>query len=98
MSDAELSNVSVNGKRLTWRELVEHREVEMSKLREKASLFDDLDRCEHGRHKGDACTLTEGCGGPSHGNPLALPDGTIGYGLSGVPIVHPFLAREEPHP
>ena len=52
-----------------------------------ASILQDLDRCEHGRHHGDACV---GCnGGASRGNPLFDPGDTIGYGIHGRPIVLP---------
>lgn len=36
-------------------------------LNDFAVLVSDLDRCPHGRHKGDVCG---GCNGPSLGNPL----------------------------
>jgi hypothetical protein len=40
-----------------------------------ATFCSDLDRCEHGRHRGDVCG---GCrGGVSLGNPLARLDANI---------------------
>lgn len=51
-----------------------------------AALAADLDRCQHGRHKGDDCGS---CGTRSLGNPN-LPSGhVIGYGLRGERIVMP---------
>ncbi|MDX3759307.1 hypothetical protein [Streptomyces sp. AK02-04a] len=57
-----------------------------------ATLLADLDRCEHGRHQGDACGS---CGPWSHGNPHLKPGSVIGYGLRGDAIVMP--AREFKH-
>lgn len=69
----------------------------------EASL-DDLDRCPHGRHAGDACagwTGPEvhdgGCeGGISLGNPHLSPGQHIGYDISGRSIrvrgIRPFRA------
>lgn len=51
-----------------------------------AALVADLDRCEHGRHQGDACG---DCGTESHGNPHLAPGQVIGYGLRGDRIVMP---------
>lgn len=57
-----------------------------------AALAADLDRCQHGRHQGDACGS---CGGTSHGNPNLKTGQVIGYGLGGDHIVMP--AREDKH-
>ncbi|HWM95534.1 MAG TPA: hypothetical protein VNO54_00615 [Streptosporangiaceae bacterium] len=57
-----------------------------------AALVADLDRCEHGRHQGDAC---DSCGPWSHGNPHLRPGSVIGFGLRGDAIVMP--AREFKH-
>lgn len=54
----------------------------------------DLDRCPHGRHKGDTCAgwygpgpRDGGCqGGVSQGNPHMAPGAIIGYGLGADPI------------
>jgi hypothetical protein len=58
-----------------------------------AAVLADLDRCEHGRHKGDICSgkMPGGCGGPSHGNPHMEEGEVIGYGIGGYddPIVFP---------
>jgi hypothetical protein len=49
-------------------------------------IRDGIDRCEHGRHRRDACS---GCGGASHG---ALTPGTvIGHTISGTRIVVPLV-------
>lgn len=60
-------------------------------------LLRDLDRCPHGRHRGDACAgwrgpdrFDGGCqGGVSVGNPLIKPGQHIGYGLYGEFVVAP---------
>ncbi|MFH8813055.1 hypothetical protein ACH4GZ_38650 [Streptomyces hygroscopicus] len=57
-----------------------------------AALVADLDRCEHGRHRGDSCG---DCGSESHGNPHLTPGQVIGYGLHGDRIVMPD--RESKH-
>lgn len=64
-----------------------------------AAMLADLDRCRHGRHRGDVCS---GCHGQSVGNPFAqgnlaylvedhegapYPHGTIGIDINGRPIV-----------
>jgi hypothetical protein len=51
-----------------------------------AALVADLDRCQHGRHEGDACA---DCGGASPGNPLIGLNGVIGYDRHGHYIVLP---------
>lgn len=100
-TEREVSNTSVNGKRLTWEELCERQREELTRLRSLAGSLGDLDRCEHGRHEGDACTLVGGCGGPSHGNPIAQ-NGVLGYDLSGRPVHvgfwlgRPSTERQEP--
>jgi hypothetical protein len=54
-----------------------------------AALVADLDRCQHGRHQGDACGPADACTGTSVGNPHLRPGQTIGYGLRGDHIVMP---------
>lgn len=60
-----------------------------------AALVADLDRCQHGRHHGDACGPADACTGTSSGNPHLRPGQTIGYGLRGERIVMPD--REHKH-
>lgn len=60
-----------------------------------AALVADLDRCVHGRHRGDPCGPADACNGTSAGNPHLRPNHVIGYGLRGVPIVMPD--REHKH-
>jgi hypothetical protein len=55
----------------------------------------DLDRCQHGRHQGDACGPADACTGTSAGNPHLRPGAVIGYGLRGDPIVMPD--RDDKH-
>lgn len=87
--DAEMSNLTVGGKRLTWKEAAEHYMTQTHEARRFKTLLLDLDRCEHGRHEGDVCSS---CGGPSHGNP-AVQERHLGYDLSGRPIVIPDRHR-----
>lgn len=58
----------------------------MTKAERFMLILLDLDRCEHGRHEGDACI---GCGGPSVGNNLINPGEVIGFGRDGTLIVMP---------
>lgn len=93
-------NISVGGRRLTWRERAAELQQVANRARGLADLLLDLNRCEHGRHEGDAC---EGCADFSTGNPVALgptasrvldvPERTIGFGPEGLPIVVPERAR-----
>ncbi|KIF66224.1 hypothetical protein HY68_36535 [Streptomyces sp. AcH 505] len=52
-------------------------------------VLSDLDRCQHGRHQGDACGPADACTGTSAGNPHIRPGQVIGYGLRGDLIVMP---------
>lgn len=52
-------------------------------------ILADLDRCQHGRHQGDACGPADACTGTSAGNPHIRPGQVIGYGLRGDEIVMP---------
>jgi hypothetical protein len=54
-----------------------------------AALVADLDRCQHGRHQGDACGPADACTGTSAGNPHLRPGQVIGYGLRRDLIVMP---------
>jgi hypothetical protein len=49
-------------------------------------MVSDLDRCEHGRHEGDACSS---CGGPSKGNPHLSANVAIGYSIDATPYFVP---------
>lgn len=55
-------------RRLTWQEAYERRHEQVQRLQSFETFVRDLDRCQHGRHQGDTCTLERGCGGPSKGN------------------------------
>jgi hypothetical protein len=98
MSDATWSEMSVDGQRLTWQEAYEHILARAQRAEEFAAVLADLDRCQHGRHEGDACTLRGGCGGPSLGNPYAHPGQVIGFSLSGQPIVMPGRSQRHVDP
>jgi hypothetical protein len=64
---------------------------EASRRRDRGLLavLADLDRCQHGRHQGDACGPADACTGSSAGNPHLRPGQVIGYSLRGAPIVMP---------
>ncbi|MGC4925596.1 hypothetical protein [Streptomyces sp. DT117] len=53
------------------------------------TILGDLDRCQHGRHQGDACGPADDCTGISAGNPHLRPGAVIGYGLRRDVIVMP---------
>ena len=81
------SNHLIGTRRLTWREVSERNDEEVSVLRGYHSFVSDLDRCEHGRHSVDACY---GCAGISKGNPLldrgddGVHELVLGYGIGGL--------------
>jgi hypothetical protein len=65
-----------------------------------ATILADLDRCQHGRHRGDTCygydprKPQSGCpGGVSLGNPFLVSGAPIGYDLSGWVYVVPAKGR-----
>lgn len=62
-------------RRLTWREVAEGLEGDLSTASSYRTLLFDLDRCEHGRHEGDVCGGESGCNGPSKGNPMIDGEG-----------------------
>lgn len=85
----------------TWRKRADDLQVRLTRAQAFAAVLYDLDRCEHGRHEGDACSS---CEGPSRGNPVLelcdamleakshphpLPTRTIGFDIGGNPIVVP---------
>lgn len=46
------------------------------------NVIADLDRCVHGRHRGDECTFPDkGCDGPSVGNTFLTPGQRIGTSI-----------------
>lgn len=72
------SNVTVDGTRLTWKELADHVGEQYTKADAFARIIHDLSRNEHGRHEGDVDGNS-----PSLGNPH-LPVGTVfGYSIGG---------------
>lgn len=107
MVDSVWSDMSVGDLRLTWRELAEHYREQLAAARQHMGTLMDLDRCEHGRHEGDACGGCGLFGVPSIGNPF-LPDGwggpktvpgtpqsrQIGFTFDGTPIVVPDRAHK----
>jgi hypothetical protein len=71
-----------------------------------ARILTDLDRCPHGRHRGDTCAGWEpgrpasGCqGGRSLGNPHLTPGAPVGYDLGGQPYTVPPVgaSTSDPH-
>lgn len=87
---SELSNVTINGERQTWQQLYERESAARERLEAFRRILSDLSRCSHGRHKGDICS---NCGGPSLGNPHAIPGSVIGYDIGGRPYVVPAKAQ-----
>jgi hypothetical protein len=53
------------------------------------NVLTDLDRCQHGRHQGDACGPADDCTGTSAGNPHLRPGAVIGYTMRRDFIVMP---------
>jgi hypothetical protein len=53
------------------------------------NIVADLDRCPHGRHRGDVCGGETGCNGPSRGNPYLTPGGRVGTTIAGRAIKFP---------
>lgn len=74
--DGRESTMTTTSERVTL--VDEHR---LHRLSAAADLLSDLDRCEHGRHRGDVCGGVSGCNGPSHGNPFLEPGQRIGTTL-----------------
>jgi hypothetical protein len=88
----------------TWRKRADDLQQERDRLARMAAILTDLNRCEHGRHEGDNCYS---CQGTSPGNPVVrladtylrnpgFPDPplrTIGFDLSGNPIVVPDISN-----
>lgn len=92
--DETPSSVSISEggewRQLTWRELAERAQSEVTALGAYRSVLADLSRCEHGRHLGDVCSS---CGGPSHGNLVLTPGLVIGHTIDGRPITVPAKAQ-----
>lgn len=87
---SDLSNSKINGEPQTWEQLYEREKAAREALEAYRSLVNDLSRCPHGRHLRDVCS---GCGGPSKGNPHAIPGSVIGYNINGRPWVVPPKAQ-----
>lgn len=71
-------------------------DLSASRAARAARILGDLDRCRHGRHRGDPCAGWDptrpgsGCaGGYSHGNPWLVPGQPIGYDRFGRVYVVP---------
>lgn len=73
------------GRKLSVLEELRRERTANRRLQGLATVLEDLDRCEHGRHEGDVCGGATGCNGPSHGNPFGT-DRRIGTGLGRQPI------------
>lgn len=71
------------------------RDVQKSALNAAATLLSDLDRCRHGRHRGDVCGGSHGCNGPSQGNTFLRPGDRIGTRIGGEPIIVPIIPPGE---
>lgn len=86
MTPDQLSNISINGVPMTWRQMYESERDERYRADRYRSLLYDLTRCEHGRHAGDSCSQ---CGGISVGNTYAPIGSRIGTRMNGTPIIAP---------
>lgn len=73
------------GATVLWRSTHDPRPAEQ-RMTHLAGMLMDLDRCEHGRHEGDACNQ---CGGPSVGNRVPQDDRILGFDISGRAIFIP---------
>lgn len=79
-------------------------EAEYFRILKLVRILTDLDRCRHGRHRGDSCAgfnpqrpVSSGClGGVSLGNPHLRPGTIIGYDLGGRPYYAPSESTSDP--
>jgi hypothetical protein len=65
------------------------RRADLIKMQDAVTLLSELDRCSHGRHRGDVCGGASGCNGPSVGNGYLSEGQRIGTTLSGHAITVP---------
>lgn len=93
MSDEIFSNISVGGKRLTWKEAYEEEHVKNIKLAPYKRFFDDLNRNENGRHRGDSDSYTSG--GVSQGNTCLETGQVVGYSISGRRLAYVVPEQNE---
>lgn len=75
---SDLSNISIDGERQTWRQLYEREHEKVLDLEGYQIMLSDLDRNENGRHEGDV----DG-GAPSQGNPHLTTGQVLGYSIHG---------------
>lgn len=91
-----MSNTTVNGRRLTWRELCNNEQRQVARLSKYRDFVEDLDRCVHGRHSIDPCFSCPG--GQSAGNVALLANSpeelAIGNTMSGKIYVLRAKGRE----
>lgn len=78
---SDLSNITINGERQTWRQLYERERAKRIELEGYAIMLADLDRNEHGRHEGYADVYDPS--GMSRGNPHLSTGDVLGYSLHG---------------
>ena len=77
-------------RRLTWREMVRMTRDRLDGAERIVSVVSDLDRCPHGRHEQDDCSMCQAEGHDrNQGNPYLTPGTRVGTDLSGDPIVYP---------
>lgn len=90
-TDDVWSNVTLNGRRMKWRELYEaERAARIDSDRWKAMVL-DLDRSPAGRHEGDS--ENQDPSGVSRGNPRFVAGDVIGWDISGRAYVFPPRAE-----
>lgn len=90
-----MSNQTINDQRLTWQQVCEELSEENRRLRERDVILSDLDRCEHGRHKKDNCSMCDANGG-NKGNPRLSSSRIIGFDIGGKPYKVPETGTHEP--
>lgn len=92
---ADMSNVSIDGRRQTYRQLYARELADRQRLEEYRRMLADLSRNENGRHEGDADVGV--AGGVSQGNPHLKTGDVIGYSLGGAikyVVPEPQLRRD----
>lgn len=73
--DEVVSTTSVGRVPWTWKQLAADQEEHLNRWQGMITFITDLNRCEHGRHRGDVCSFASGCDGYSKGNPLSRSKG-----------------------
>jgi len=73
-----------------WRNKADTMEIRAIRAARILSIVSDLDRCPHGRHEQDNCSMCQAEGYEwNQGNLYLTPGTRVGTDLSGDPIVYP---------